>query len=72
MQDRLVVATEYLAENCYGCVSRIGSADNIGNEIAEVFRIETDVFLFETPLCKELKKFNHLLQTDVDVLTGDL
>ncbi|GKC91792.1 hypothetical protein Tco_1152441 [Tanacetum coccineum] len=43
-----------------------------GNEIAEVFRIETDIFLFETPLCKEFKEFNHLLQIDVDVLIGDL
>nr|GEV16349.1 hypothetical protein [Tanacetum cinerariifolium] len=32
------------------------------NEIAKVFRIEMDIFLFETPLCKELKEFNHLLQ----------
>ncbi|GKF15863.1 hypothetical protein Tco_0057325, partial [Tanacetum coccineum] len=42
------------------------------NEIAEVFRIETDVFLLETPLSKEFKEFNHLLQIDVDVLTRDL
>ncbi|GJT89861.1 hypothetical protein Tco_1078706 [Tanacetum coccineum] len=43
-----------------------------GNKIAKVFRIETDIFLFETPLCKEFKEFNHLLQIDVDVLTRDL
>ncbi|GKD95749.1 hypothetical protein Tco_1379646 [Tanacetum coccineum] len=43
-----------------------------GNEIAEIFRIETDIFLFESPLQKEFKEFNHLLQIDVDVLTGDL
>ncbi|GJX89773.1 hypothetical protein Tco_0343099 [Tanacetum coccineum] len=42
------------------------------NEIAESFRIETDIFNFETPLRKEFKEFNHLLQIDVDVLTGDL
>ncbi|GJW57837.1 hypothetical protein Tco_0104568 [Tanacetum coccineum] len=42
------------------------------NEIAEVFRIETNVFLLETPLSKEFKEFNHLLQIDVDVLTRDL
>ncbi|GKB19939.1 hypothetical protein Tco_0853862 [Tanacetum coccineum] len=41
-------------------------------EIAEIFRIETDILDFETPLCKELKEFNHLLLIDVDVLTGDL
>nr|GFA72853.1 hypothetical protein [Tanacetum cinerariifolium] len=42
------------------------------NEIVEIFRIETDVFNFETLLCKEFKKFNHILHIDVDVLTGDL
>ncbi|GKD25134.1 hypothetical protein Tco_1231348 [Tanacetum coccineum] len=40
-------------------------------DIAKIFRIETDIFYFETPLCKEFKNFNHLLQIDVDVLTGD-
>ncbi|GJY74363.1 hypothetical protein Tco_0478794 [Tanacetum coccineum] len=40
--------------------------------ITEIFRIETDIFDFETPLCKEFKEFNHLLQIDIDVLTGDL
>ncbi|GJT75988.1 hypothetical protein Tco_1042713 [Tanacetum coccineum] len=34
--------------------------------------IETNIFEFETPLCKEFKEFNHLLQIDADVLTGDL
>ncbi|GJY01145.1 hypothetical protein Tco_0359297 [Tanacetum coccineum] len=43
-----------------------------GNEIDEIFKIETNIFLFETPLCKEFKEFNHLLQIDVDVLTRDL
>ncbi|GJV15967.1 hypothetical protein Tco_1361290 [Tanacetum coccineum] len=43
-----------------------------GNKIVEIFRIETDIFLFETPLCKEFKEFNHLLQIDVNVLTRDL
>ncbi|GJR90871.1 hypothetical protein Tco_0214882 [Tanacetum coccineum] len=42
------------------------------NEIVEIFKIETDIFDFETPLCKEFKEFNHLLQIDTDVLTGDL
>ncbi|GJX12283.1 hypothetical protein Tco_0204041 [Tanacetum coccineum] len=36
-------------------------------EIAKIFRIEMDIFDFETPLCKELKEFNHFLQIDVDV-----
>ncbi|GKA10553.1 hypothetical protein Tco_0689986, partial [Tanacetum coccineum] len=41
-------------------------------EIAEIFKIETDIFNFETLLCITFKEFNHLLQIDVDVLTGDL
>ncbi|GJW80964.1 hypothetical protein Tco_0144939 [Tanacetum coccineum] len=43
-----------------------------GNEIAKKFRIEPDIFLLETPLCKEFKEFNHLFQIHVDVLTRDL
>ncbi|GJT01654.1 hypothetical protein Tco_0822823 [Tanacetum coccineum] len=42
------------------------------NKILKIFKIETDIFHFETPLCKEFKEFNHLLQIDVDVLTRDL
>nr|GEU59448.1 ribonuclease H-like domain-containing protein [Tanacetum cinerariifolium] len=36
------------------------------NEIAEIFMIETDIFDFETPLCKEFKEFNHLLHIDLE------
>nr|GEU41484.1 putative reverse transcriptase domain-containing protein [Tanacetum cinerariifolium] len=36
-------------------------------EIAGIFRIETDIFNVDTPLCKEFKEFNHLLQIDVDI-----
>nr|GEW53791.1 hypothetical protein [Tanacetum cinerariifolium] len=48
--------------------------DNLreGNEIAKVFKTKMDIFLFETPLCKEFKDFNHLLQSDVDLLTRNL
>nr|GEW44717.1 hypothetical protein [Tanacetum cinerariifolium]GEW44718.1 hypothetical protein [Tanacetum cinerariifolium] len=42
------------------------------NKIAEIFRIETDIFHFETPLCKAFKDFDYLLQIDVDVLTNNL
>ncbi|GJR29116.1 hypothetical protein Tco_1105348 [Tanacetum coccineum] len=42
------------------------------NEIAQIFRIGTDIFLFETPLCEIFKEFNYLLKIDVDVLTNDI
>ncbi|GJX43988.1 hypothetical protein Tco_0260664 [Tanacetum coccineum] len=41
------------------------------NEVAEIFRIEPNVFDFETPTYKAFKEFNYLLQIDPDVLTKD-
>ncbi|GKB68478.1 hypothetical protein Tco_0929890 [Tanacetum coccineum] len=41
-------------------------------KIAEIFRIRTDIFQFETPLCEAFKEFNYLLKIDVDVLTDDI
>ena len=40
--------------------------------VEELFSIDIDVFDYETPLCKEFKEFNYLLQIDVDALTSDL
>ncbi|GJZ71678.1 hypothetical protein Tco_0635529 [Tanacetum coccineum] len=45
------------------------SDDN--DKIATIFRIETNVFDFETPSSKALE-FNYLLQIDPDVLTKDI
>ncbi|GKF11733.1 hypothetical protein Tco_0049659 [Tanacetum coccineum] len=42
------------------------------NKIAQIFRIDTDIFHFETPLCEAFKEFNYLLNIDVDVLTNDI
>ncbi|GJX55462.1 hypothetical protein Tco_0285359, partial [Tanacetum coccineum] len=41
-------------------------------EVTKIFRIETNVFDFETPLCRAFKEFNYLLQIDPDVLTKDI
>ncbi|GJY60748.1 hypothetical protein Tco_0461405 [Tanacetum coccineum] len=41
-------------------------------EVAGIFRIETNVFDFETPLCRTFKEFNYLLQIDPDILTKDI
>nr|GFD31165.1 hypothetical protein [Tanacetum cinerariifolium] len=40
-------------------------------DVAGIFRIETNVFDFKTPLCRTFKEFNYLLQIDPDVLTKD-
>ncbi|GKG18639.1 hypothetical protein Tco_0372937, partial [Tanacetum coccineum] len=42
------------------------------DEIVEVFRINTNLFNFETPMCKAFKEFNYLLQVDPDLLTKTL
>ncbi|GJU04083.1 hypothetical protein Tco_1114421 [Tanacetum coccineum] len=37
------------------------------NEIAQIFRIDTDIFGFETPLCEAFTESNYLSQIDIDV-----
>ncbi|GJX61841.1 hypothetical protein Tco_0294741 [Tanacetum coccineum] len=41
-------------------------------ETAEIFKIETDVFYYETPLCLAFKEFNYLIKVDPDLLTKDI
>ncbi|GKB21099.1 hypothetical protein Tco_0855022 [Tanacetum coccineum] len=36
------------------------------------FKIETNVFDYETPLCLAFNEFNHLLKVDPDLLTKDI
>ncbi|GJR19990.1 hypothetical protein Tco_1563601 [Tanacetum coccineum] len=40
-------------------------------ETAKIFKIETDVFDYETPLCLAFNEFNYLLKVDPDLLTKD-
>ncbi|GJV98918.1 hypothetical protein Tco_1554170, partial [Tanacetum coccineum] len=47
------------------------SSDDM-DEVAEVFRIDTNLFNFKTPMCKAFKEFNYLLQVDLDLLTKDI
>ncbi|GJV23848.1 hypothetical protein Tco_1376543 [Tanacetum coccineum] len=37
------------------------------NDVAEIFKIEMDIFIFKTSPCKEFKEFNHLFHIDVDL-----
>ncbi|GJY58891.1 hypothetical protein Tco_0458783 [Tanacetum coccineum] len=41
---------------------------NKDNKIAKIFRIETNLFDFKTPICNAFKESNHPLQANVDVL----
>ncbi|GJT96424.1 hypothetical protein Tco_1091942 [Tanacetum coccineum] len=42
------------------------------DEIAEVFRIDTNIFDYETPICSAFNEFNYLLKVDPDLLTKDI
>ncbi|GKE96323.1 hypothetical protein Tco_1581178, partial [Tanacetum coccineum] len=54
-------------------ISNLGD-DNLieENEISQIFRIDTNIFCFKTPLCEAFKEFNYLFQIDVDMLTKDI
>ncbi|GJY02179.1 hypothetical protein Tco_0360331 [Tanacetum coccineum] len=47
------------------------SSDN-KDDVAEVFRIDTNIFDYETPLCLAFNEFNYLLKVDLDILTKDI
>ncbi|GKD04164.1 hypothetical protein Tco_1179138 [Tanacetum coccineum] len=42
------------------------------DETAEIFKIETDGFDYETPLCLAFNEFNYLLKVDLDILAKDI
>ncbi|GJZ93116.1 hypothetical protein Tco_0665181 [Tanacetum coccineum] len=41
-------------------------------DIAKIFKIETDSFDYEIPLCLAFNEFNYLLKVDSDLLTKDI
>ncbi|GJS75229.1 hypothetical protein Tco_0725110 [Tanacetum coccineum] len=42
------------------------------DEIAEVFRIDTNIFDYKTPICLAFNEFNYLLKVDPDLHTKDI
>ncbi|GJZ75356.1 hypothetical protein Tco_0639821 [Tanacetum coccineum] len=42
------------------------------DEIAEVLRINTNIFGYETPICSAFNEFNYLLKVDPNLLTKDI
>ncbi|GKA54327.1 hypothetical protein Tco_0753276 [Tanacetum coccineum] len=45
---------------------------NNENEIVEVFRVDTNIFDYETPIFSAFNEFNYLLKVDPDLLTKDI
>ncbi|GJU89288.1 hypothetical protein Tco_1301711 [Tanacetum coccineum] len=52
-------------------VSHDESSD-LEEETAKIFKIESDVFDYKTPLCLAFNEFNYLLKVDPDLLTKDI
>ncbi|GKB84637.1 hypothetical protein Tco_0956909 [Tanacetum coccineum] len=46
--------------------------DNDPDDIAEIFKIEDNLFDFKTPLCKAFNEFNYLFKIDTDLFTFDI
>ncbi|GKC03239.1 hypothetical protein Tco_0994849 [Tanacetum coccineum] len=42
------------------------------NNIIDIFKIESNLFDYEMPLCEAFNDFNHLLKIDTDLLTFDI
>ncbi|GJT07183.1 hypothetical protein Tco_0841645 [Tanacetum coccineum] len=42
------------------------------DNVPEIFKIERNLFDFETPLCKAFYEFNYLLKIDTDLFTYDI
>ncbi|GKC44465.1 hypothetical protein Tco_1062187 [Tanacetum coccineum] len=47
-------------------------SSNNEDEIAKVFRIDTNIFNYETPICSAFNEFNYLLKVDPDLLMKDI
>nr|GEU29527.1 hypothetical protein [Tanacetum cinerariifolium] len=62
---------ERVNNNREPCNHRIEDSEK-ENEVAEIFRIKTDVFNYESPICKTFDEFNYLLKIDPDLLTKDI
>ncbi|GJX37962.1 hypothetical protein Tco_0251265, partial [Tanacetum coccineum] len=46
--------------------------DDDPNDITDIFKIEGNLFDYETPLCKAFNNFNHLLKIDTDLFTFNI
>ncbi|GKB20666.1 hypothetical protein Tco_0854589 [Tanacetum coccineum] len=46
--------------------------DDNPDDIAKIFKIEGNLFDFETPLCKAFNEFNYLLKINTDLFTFDI
>ncbi|GJZ49745.1 hypothetical protein Tco_0603935, partial [Tanacetum coccineum] len=42
------------------------------HKITEIFKIETNLFDYETPLCTRFNEFNYLLKVDTELFTHDI
>ncbi|GKE37867.1 hypothetical protein Tco_1461272 [Tanacetum coccineum] len=46
--------------------------DEDQNDVADIFKIESNLFNFEIPLCKAFNEFNYLFKIDTNLFTFDI
>ncbi|GJT23836.1 hypothetical protein Tco_0893773 [Tanacetum coccineum] len=72
VDGKKVIVTETKLERTGG-FSDIKEANNDDEqEIAKIFRIETNLFDYETLLCAKFTEFNYLLKVDPELFTHDI
>ncbi|GKC45359.1 hypothetical protein Tco_1063081 [Tanacetum coccineum] len=69
--DRFRLSLPYLTLRCQEEAEDDDDPDEIDN-IPEIFKIDDDLFNFDTPLCKEFEEFNYLLKIEPDLFTYDV
>ncbi|GKC02055.1 reverse transcriptase domain-containing protein [Tanacetum coccineum] len=62
--------SEWFKKDCIGSME--ADKDDDPNEIADIFKIEGNLFDFKTPLCKAFNEFNYLIKINTDLFTIDI
>ncbi|GJZ10583.1 hypothetical protein Tco_0545342, partial [Tanacetum coccineum] len=69
---RLVVFLISLVRNASKWFDEFKANNDDEQEITEIFKIETNLFNYETSMCTEFKEFSYLLKVDPKLFTHDI
>ncbi|GJR23249.1 hypothetical protein Tco_0971776 [Tanacetum coccineum] len=67
-----IVLTEFILGCGIGTKALCNEYWNDEDEIAKIFKIETYIFDYESPLCMAFNEFNYLLKVDPELFTYDI
>nr|GEV73754.1 Gag-Pol polyprotein [Tanacetum cinerariifolium] len=71
MMSRLSLKNDMPLQDNNNEEMEVDESDNL-DDIVEIFKIEGNLFDYETPLCKAFNDFNYLLKIDTDLFTFDI